>query len=136
MEELIKLRSIISSDHRFLYDLLKERDPRANISHKKMPTFSEHKKFVSSNPYAKWYIIEKNGEKAGSIYLTKTDEIGIFIEKSFHRQGIGKIALNLLIEKNPRDRYLANVNPQNKKSLEFFKNNSFNLIQHTFELEK
>jgi len=131
----ITLREVTSSDHRFLYDLLKERDPKANISHKKIPSFSEHVKFVSSKPYSRWYIIEKDSKKMGSIYLSKNDEIGIFIKKPFHRLGIGKIAINQLIEKNPRNRYLANVNPKNKKSLEFFKNISFNLIQYTFELE-
>ncbi len=135
LEKLITLRPVESSDYRFLYDLLKERDPKANISHKKMPSFSEHVKFVSTKPYSKWYIIERDHEKVGSIYLSKNDEIGIFVKKSFHRTGVGKIAINHLIEKNPRNRYLANVSPKNKKSLEFFKNNSFNLIQHTFEFK-
>ena len=135
-EKLVSLREVESSDHRFLYDLLKERDPKANISHKKMPSFSEHVKFVSSKPYSKWYIIEKGSKKMGSIYLSKNDEIGIFIKKSFHRLRIGKMAVDQLIEKNPRNRYLANVNPKNTRSLEFFKNNSFNLIQYTFELKK
>jgi RimJ/RimL family protein N-acetyltransferase len=135
LEKLITLRLVESSDYRFLYDLLKERDPNANISHKKMPSFSEHVKFVSTKPYSKWYIIESDHEKAGSIYLSKNDEIGIFIKKSFHKTGIGKIAINHLIKKNPRNRYLANVSPKNKKSLKFFKNNSFNLIQYTFEFK-
>ncbi len=47
---------------------------------------------------------------------------------------IGKFALNELISRNPRKRYLANVNPENKKSIKFFKNNNFKLIQYTFEL--
>ena len=41
-----------------------------------------------------------------------------------------------MIQKNPKKRYLANVNPQNKKSMRFFKNNGFKLIQYTFELSK
>ncbi len=31
----ISLKSVTNSDVKFLFDLLKERDPRANISHKK-----------------------------------------------------------------------------------------------------
>ena len=42
-----------------------------------MPTLIEHEKFVLSNPYTNWYIIKKNNEKIGSIYLSKRDEIGI-----------------------------------------------------------
>ncbi len=48
--------------------------------------------------------------------------------------GIGATALTLLMKQNPKDRYLANVNPQNTKSINFFKRNNFTLIQHTYEL--
>ena len=37
------------------------------------------------------------------------------------------------MKKNPRKRFLANVSPKNKKSMEFFKKNGFKLIQYTFE---
>ena len=129
-----KLRPVKKSDCLFLYVLLKERDPRANISHKKMPSFMQHVKFVLSKPYSKWYVIVESENDVGSIYLTKNNEIGIFIKKNMQGRGIGFKALKLLIEKNPRDRYLANVNPKNKKSIQFFKNNGFNLIQYTYEL--
>ena len=33
---LIYLKSVTNSDVKFLFDLLKERDPRANISHKNL----------------------------------------------------------------------------------------------------
>lgn len=134
-KKVIKLRSVKRSDCSFLYNLLKERDPRANISHKKMPTFEQHVKFVLSKPYSKWYVIVKSGKSVGSVYLTKNNEIGIFIKKDLQDKGIGHTALNLLIKKNPRDRYLANVSPKNKKSIRFFKNNGFRLIQHTYALE-
>ena len=132
----IKLRSVKKSDCPFLYDVLNERDPRVNISHKKMPSFAQHVKFVLSKPYSKWYVIAKSEQDIGSIYLTKDNEIGIFIKKDDQGRGIGVKALKLLMEKNPRSRYLANVNPKNKKSIQFFKNNGFNLIQHTYELKK
>lgn len=134
--ESISLRPVNSTDFRFLFYLLKERDPKTNISHKKMPTYSEHVKFVKSKPYSKWYIIVKSKTRIGSIYLSKNDEIGIFLKKSHHGKGFGNAALDLLIEKNPRTRYLANVNPKNLTSIKFFKNNGFKLIQYTFELEK
>jgi RimJ/RimL family protein N-acetyltransferase len=72
----------------------------------------------------------------GSIYLSKNNEIGIFVSKKFQGKNIGNFALNELIKKNPRKRFLANVNPKNKKSIQFFKNNNFKLIQHTFEYTK
>ena len=132
--ELI-LYPVSSNDIRFLYQLLKERDPRINISHKTMPSYSEHKKFVNSKPYDKWYIIKVKNKKIGSIYLTPQNEIGIFIKKNIQGQNLGKHALSLLISKNHRKRYLANVNPKNSKSIRFFKNNRFRLIQHTYELD-
>ena len=113
-----------------------ERDTRVNISHKKMPTYNQHVSFVSAKPYSKWYVILYGVNKAGSIYLTSQNEIGIFIKKSFQNKQIGNIALHKLIKKNPKKRYLANVNPQNKKSMRFFKNNGFKLIQYTLELSK
>ncbi len=132
----ISLKSVTNSDVKFLFDLLKERDPRVNISHRKMPTYSQHTKFIKSQPYSKWYIILKSKQKIGSIYLSKNDEIGIFLSKKFQGKNVGNFALNELMKKNPRKRFLANVNPKNKKSIQFFKNNKFKLIQYTFELSK
>ena len=135
-EPVVKLKIVSKSDYRFLYDLLMERNTRVNISHKKMPTYNQHVSFVSAKPYSKWYVILYGVNKAGSIYLTSQNEIGIFIKKSFQNKQIGNTALHKLIQKNPKKRYLANVNPQNKKSMRFFKNNGFKLIQYTFELSK
>ncbi len=130
---LITLKTVTKSDSKFLFDLLKERNPNANISHKKMPSYDEHVDFIKSKPYTKWYVILKSNEKVGSIYLSKNDEIGIFILKKFQGNNFGVYALNELLKKNPRKRFLANVNPKNKKSISFFKNNGFKLIQYTFE---
>ena len=135
-EPAVKLKIVSKPDYRFLYNLLMERDAGANISHKKIPTYNKHVAFVSAKPYSKWYVILYDTNKAGSIYLTSQNEIGIFIKKSFQNKQIGNTALHKLIQKNPKKRYLANVNPQNKKSTRFFKNNGFKLIQYTFELSK
>ena len=135
-QSLISLKSVTNSDVKFLFDLLKERDPRVNISHRKMPTYSQHTKFIKSKPYSKWYIILKSKQKIGSIYLSKNDEIGIFLSKKFQGKNVGNFVLNELMGKNPRKRFLANVNPKNKKSISFFKNNNFKLIQYTFEKAK
>ena len=132
------------SDAKFLFDLLEERDASANISHKKMPSYKSHVQFIKSEPYKRWYVIyvrhwidkphRYDKEKVGSIYLSKNDEIGIFISKKFQGKNIGKYALNDLMAKDTRTKkYLANVNPKNKKSIQFFKDNGFELIQHTFE---
>jgi|TARA_B100001750_G_C15230556_1_gene457878 RimJ/RimL family protein N-acetyltransferase len=129
------LALVRKSDATFLYDLLKERESNVNISHKKMPTYAQHIKFIESRPYSKWYVIILNNQKIGSAYLSKQNEIGIFITKNKQRKKLGTSVLDMIIKKNHRKRYLANVNPKNKKSISFFKKNGFELIQHTFELE-
>ena len=129
----IILKLVSKSDYRFLYDLLKERNSKINISHKRMPTWEEHVRFVKSKPYSKWYIIYNKDEKIGSILLTFENEVGIFIKNDVQHKGTGSVALQLLIKKNPHLRYLANINPKNKESIEFFQKNNFKLIQYTYE---
>ena len=130
---MITLKIVTNADIEFLFDLLKKRDPISNISHKKMPSYSQHIKFIKSKPYSKWYIILKENEKIGSIYLSKNNEIGLSILESKRTKNIQNLALNELIKKNPRKRILANINPKNKNLISFFKKNDFKLIQYTFE---
>ena len=134
-DDEIKFKEVEKSDIKFLYKHLKERDPITRISHKKMPTYLQHEKFVLSHPYTKWYIILQKNKKIGSIYLTEMNEIGLFLKKNLQGKGLGQKSLELLMKLNPRDRFLANVSPKNKKSTQFFKKNKFKLIQHTYELE-
>ena len=47
-EDEIRFKEVDKSDIKFLYQHLKERDPITRISHKKMPTYAQHKKFVLS----------------------------------------------------------------------------------------
>ena len=133
---MLKLIEISEKDYQFLYEFLCERKPIESISHNKIPSYDEHVKFVKSKPYSKWYVINFNNKKVGTIYLSKQDEIGIFLKKDFQNRGIGKNALNLLIKKNPRRKYFANVNPRNVKSKRFFEEFGFKLIQNTYELNR
>ena len=133
--EIIDLKQVIKTDYRFLYQILKEREIDTNISHKKMPTYNEHIDFVQSKPYSKWYIIYFGRKKVGSVYISKQNEIGIFIKRKFLKKGSGTRVLKIILEKNPKKRFLANINPKNKKSIEFFKKNGFKLLQKTYELQ-
>ena len=134
-DDEIKFKEVGKSDIKFLYQHLKERDPITRISHKKMPTFSQHEKFVLSHPYTKWYIILQKNKKIGSVYLKEMNEIGLFLKKDVQGKGLGQKSLELLMKLNPRNRYLANVNQNNKNSIQFFKKNKFKQIQNTYELE-
>ena len=127
----------------FLYDLLKERDPVANISHKALPPFFMHVQFILSRPYHCWNLIEVKGihegmwaMPIGSVYLTKADEIGLFLAKPFQGQGYGRRVLNILFEAYPREMYLANIAPRNEGSKRFFEGQGFRHIQNTYALER
>lgn len=124
----------IKSTCETLYTLLKEREERINISHRSMPTYEDHVAFVKSRPYEAWYFINTaDGEIAGATYLTKHNEIGIFIFRGYRNHHFGPRAVQALMEKHGPRRYLANIAPQNWRSLGLFTEEGFTLIQHTFE---
>lgn len=132
---MIELKEVTEEDFEFLYNILKERNPEESIEHEKTPNYEEHIQFVRSRPYSCWYTIANMEEKIGTIYLSKQDEVGIFLKKEFQKKGIGKKALELLIKNNPREKIFANVNPKNSKSVRFFEDYGFKLIQNTYELK-
>lgn len=115
-----------------LYDLLKERTPEVNISHKQMPTWEEHRVFIRSRPYPYWYIIDIEGVSVGSVYLTSAREMGLFIFKAHRGKGIGGEVIAEIKRKHP-GRLLANVSCRNADGIEFWKNQGFKLLSHTFE---
>lgn len=118
---------------KFLYRLLNERTPDQSISHKKMPSLSEHYNFVHSKPYEHWFIIVKNGIPVGSIYITKLREIGVFVLKEFHGLGYGRDAVRILMSMFPGT-FLWNTNPKNFASIHTVESLGGKLIQYTYEL--
>ena len=131
---MIKLKNITSSDTDFLFELLKNRDQFENISHKIMPTFKNHEKFVNSKPYFKWYIIYEDLKKIGSAYITNQNEIAIHFLNIKNYEGFFLESLEIIIQKNPRKRFLLNISPKNKKLKRIVEKNKCKLIQHTYEL--
>jgi len=136
MNSNVKLKQVTKNDALFLYELLKNKDPNANISHKKMPSYDEHVKFVMSKPYTNWYIIEYDKKNVGAIYLSKQDEIGISISNDYEYDQIVKPALKLLMKLNQRKRYLANTSPKDVRSQEFLLKNGFTGLEYVFEMTK
>lgn len=121
-------------DMRVLYALLGERTPEQAISHKAMPSFKEHLRFVSSRPYKAWYFIEHDNTVVGSIYLTNANEIGIFIFQEFHGNSYAPMAIMNLTDMYPGPFY-ANVNPANVASINLFAKLGFKPLQNTYILE-
>ena len=130
----IKFKRVSKTDHDFLYLLLEHRDPKENISHKQMPTFKQHEKFIDSKPYKKWFIIKLDKISIGSIYLSYQNEIGFFLKNEYNIKSIGGYILNKFINENPQKNFFVNINPRNKKSIFLFQKNGFKLIQNTYKL--
>ncbi|CAB5221003.1 GNAT domain containing protein [uncultured Caudovirales phage] len=116
-----------------LYQLLQEREQHQCISHKELPSFINHLRFVDSRPYLAWYLVELRGTVIGATYLTKQREIGIFLFTQHQMMGYGAKAVQLLMQTHP-GMFLANIAPTNPGSAEFFKNLGFKHIQNTYQL--
>jgi RimJ/RimL family protein N-acetyltransferase len=121
--------------HAVLWQLLSERTPEVNISHKAMPTWEQHVAFVASKPYAHWYMVDAGEDDfVGAVYLTHQREIGVGILKRYQGRQYGPMAVRLLMERHP-GRFLANVSPRNFRSQELFREMGFQILQFTYELK-
>lgn len=140
----------------FLYDLLKERlaEPHTNISHRSPPSLTQHQEFVRSRPYRAWFLIvaqvapelvrevvfgppttERTMDDAwvGAIYLTHQREVGIHLMHKHRGRQHGSNALKALRDLYPGP-LLANINPLNQPSIDFFARFGARHIQNTYEL--
>jgi RimJ/RimL family protein N-acetyltransferase len=148
----------------FLYSLVRERaeEPEINISFT-LPTFEEHRQFVTRRPYRFWYLIEvieetrttpgqvgptSNEEgirvtRVGYISATHNNEIGIVLRKAHRGRGYGQAAIKALIAKHKPNaaepsirsgNWLANIAPENVRSRRTFEKLGFRKIQETFAL--
>jgi hypothetical protein len=120
-----------------LYLLLKNR--RYSISHNNLPSVKEHNEFVSKNPYIEWYILYKNKNLIGSVYLQSDNSIGINLnnpEKSDFIEIIDYIKTN----HNPlppiktlrRGEFFVNVPADNLTLIKFLETLNKNEIQRSF----
>lgn len=120
---------------RILYRLLAARPKRMNISHKCLPSFFDHCRFIRSKPYKEWYLLKKKDSFIGSIYLSLSNEIGIFLFQEFCGKELEEDTLQIFIAKRHRLRLLANVSPRNKGYVRLFQKLGFRHIQNSYCLE-
>lgn len=128
-----------------LWALLQEREPHQNISHREMPDYEEHAAFVADHPYRAWYLIKNGPVAVGSVYLTRRNEIGIFIFNKYQGQGYGSWALASLIRRwqsslkvskaSMHYAFFANIAPDNALSRVFFERAGFRHIQNTYAFD-
>ena len=130
-----------------LYEIMRVRstedDPHVNISHRVLPPFRQHALFVRARPYRAWYFVKVDGLVAGSVTLTKLNEVGIVLHPDYRGNGIGKQALQMLITRTKPlpaipghrvGRFLANIHPKNERSIRLFTGLGFVHIQNTYQL--
>lgn len=123
-----------------LYELMAEALPYEVISHQAMPTMENHVAYVMSRPHRFWYMIEHTEAMQdpivlGYIYLSERDEIGLRLYRIHQGRGIGTWAVQELMHRHGKRRYLANINPENRPSARMFQRLGFEHIQNTYACE-
>jgi RimJ/RimL family protein N-acetyltransferase len=99
-----------------------------------MPSWEQHIRFIQSNPYLAWHLIEEGPGIVGAIYLTRNGEIGVSIFEKYRGKGFGKAAVIDLMTRYPKMRLVANVAPQNDVSAKMWESLGGKCIQRTYEL--
>ena len=133
---------------RFLYNLFGQRPLEHGISHRRMPSFSEHLQFVQGRPFRYWYLIEEpnafDWSWIGAIEVLPSNEFGIHLRKGMQDQGFGRKAVELFLSTHEplpaipavrNGHWLANVAPANEGAIAFFQALGFHKIQETFQLD-
>jgi RimJ/RimL family protein N-acetyltransferase len=146
--EIYPFGGVLPGAAEFLYELMKERDPEINISHRELPSFEEHWQFMMKQPFRFWYLIEAESITlpwVGYVSATWQNEIGIIIGKPYRGLGYGPAAVREFIAKHPpladvkslrNGHWLANIAPGNSHSKHMFEKLGFVKIQETFVLEE
>ena len=137
---LIKIKKT-DAHAKILFEILSKR--KTNISHKSLPSYSNHKSFVLNHPYRAWYLIKHNDEFIGNAYILKSNCIGINIIKN------NKIVVPIVIEellskykplkaiKSVRAaEFDFNVAPSNKEYISILERMGAKLAQVTFVFDK
>lgn len=127
----------------FAYELMKQVQEHERVSHRSMPTFEQHARFIRTLPWRLWYVISANDQWVGHIMCTYRNEIGIRLDVGSQGQGIGPEAVKWLTGKHaplppmPGVRigsWVANISSGNPRSISMFTKLGFAEIQRTYEL--
>jgi hypothetical protein len=128
----LTLKPVSKEDYKFLYRLLKQRPKDECISHRAMPTYYQHCKFLNSKPYARNWIVLDKDKLVGNLYETRLSEIGIHLSKDFIYLLPQVIEDILYVAKELKKKIYFNINPNDKRFKSLLTKNC-RLIQHTYE---
>jgi hypothetical protein len=122
-----------------LYKLLKKRLHSHNISNANLPTYDEHELFVFSNPYRAWYLIQYEKNYVGSLYLLKSNSVGIFLLPryiNFFAPAIEFLMATYkplpLIKSVRAPLFSINISPENADLIKAIGNFGGKLVQQTY----
>lgn len=99
----IELDPVIPSDSQteLLYQQLRSRT--YNISHRELPSYENHKKFVAKHPYRAWFIIKSKDVVLGNVYIQYDNSIGLNCSHEINESQIKSILDVINIKINPLD---------------------------------
>jgi len=122
-----------------LYLLLKNKE--YSISHNKIPSPEEHKKFVLENPYIEWYLLYKDNNLLGSIYFHTDNSIGLNLSQP-NKDDVLEIIT--LVKKNHyplppikslrRGEFFINIPSNDLNMIQILKQLNKKEIQHSFTI--
>ena len=79
------------------------------------PTYEEHIKYIRGDRYKHLYYWEVMKIPVGIVFLTKDNEIGVFVKNEYQDVGYGGKMLLAIIKKHPDLTMIARINPKNQK---------------------
>lgn len=137
----INFEKILPSNQQIqdLYELLKKR--KYLISHKLLPEFEDHKRFVLKNPYKYWYFVLLEKVKIGTFYITFSNSIGINLIN--HDQDTVEILIEYIrknfIPEEPKsslvpEDFHINISSENKELKKIFNKLNIKIIQETYRI--
>jgi len=135
----IIFEKIIPTEKQFekLYFLLKNR--KYSVSHNKLPSITEHRKFVIENPYLEWYLFYRDKNLLGTFYLQSDNSIGINLNKP-KKDDLLEIIKYVKINYNPlppikslrRREFFLNVAAENLDLIRILKKLDKTEVQRSF----
>jgi len=128
----LTLRSVKKEDYKFLYKLLKQRPKDECISHRKMPTYQQHCKYLKTFPFFLNIIILVDGKSVGNLYETDRHEIGIHVLPKYKYLAEEIIDVVIDLAKKGKDKVYFNINPKDNRFKSLLTKRC-KLIQYTYE---
>ena len=125
-----------------LFKILKDRKINSSISHKKLPTYKEHKKFVLSMPYRYWLFIRGENINLGSVFVSRNNEISINLlenDESTYAEVLHFVINNFkplkAIPSKRNSNFILNISPKNKFVLNILKKFKIEKVQETYKVD-